>query len=207
MKTHQRMIDESALPDRAARFVQAGEASRQLVAHGYRAIGLDHFARPNDAMAQALAAGRLHRNFQGYTTDQASTLIGFGASAIGAMAEGYVQNAVPFKTYGRAIESGVLAIERGLRLSVDDRARRAVIEALMCNLSVDLDAIERDFGQQPGSLAESAARLAPLIGDGLAEVTGATVRITERGRPFMRSVCAVFDRYLGQGAARHSQAV
>jgi len=207
MKSHQRLIDPAALPDRAARFAQAGEASRRLVAHGYHAIGLDHFARPHDAMAQALAGQRLHRNFQGYTSDQASTLIGFGASAIGALTDGYVQNAVPFKAYGLAIEAGVLAVERGFRLSDDDRARRAAIEALMCNLSVDLSAIERDFGQPPGCLSEATVQLAPMISDGLVEVSGTKVRITERGRPFMRSVCTVLDHYLGRGAARHSQAV
>lgn len=207
LKTHQKMIDEAALPGPAERFAQAEAAGRHLALRGYRAIGLDHFARESDAMTRALNDGRLRRNFQGYTTDAASALIGLGASAIGALPDGYVQNAVPFKSYATAIEGGALAVNRGLRLSDDDRARRLVIERLMCQMEADIGSIERQHRLPAWSLTGAIEALRPMAADGLVELSGDHVRITERGRPFMRSACAAFDRYLGQGAARHSRAV
>jgi oxygen-independent coproporphyrinogen-3 oxidase len=207
MKTHQRMIDESALPDGHARYEQAEAAAARLVSHGYRRIGLDHFARADDPMSRALDEGTLHRNFQGYTTDEAKVLLGFGASSIGALPQGYVQNAVPFRAYGEAVEGGRLAVTRGVELDDDDRLRRDIIERLMCDMAVDLAAAGAAYGVDPASFADELAALGPLVADGIAEVEGTTVRITEEGRPLMRTVCAVFDKYLGTGAARHSRAV
>jgi oxygen-independent coproporphyrinogen-3 oxidase len=207
MKTHQRLIDEEALPDSEERWRQAEEAAARLVEGGYRRIGLDHFARPEDPMTRALDEGRLRRNFQGYTDDPAGVLLGFGASSIGALPQGYVQNAVPFKAYGAAIRDGELAVTRGLQLDDDDRLRRAVIEHLMCDLEVDLDEIAVGFGAAAADFAAELEALAAMERDGLVEVTGGTLRIPEPARPLMRTVCAVFDRYLASGAARHSRAV
>ena len=207
MKTHQRMIDESALPDEAERLAQSAAVAARLVEHGYRRIGLDHFARQGDEMAQAQDEGRLRRNFQGYTTDRAAVLLGFGASAIGALAEGYVQNAVPFGHYADAIGAGALAVSRGVRLDDDDRLRRAIIERLMCDLTVDLEAQCAAHGAAVDGFAEAVAALAPMERDGLVVVDGHRISITEPGRALMRSVCAVFDRYLDAGQARYSQAV
>ena len=128
-------------------------------------------------------------------------MIGFGASAIGALAEGYVQNAVPIGQYADDIESGRLAVRRGIVLTADDRLRRDVIEKLMCGLAADLS----KFGE--GLFADELARLAPLAADGVVEIEDRRVRVTEAGRPLLRSVCAVFDRYLGTSAGRHSRAV
>ena len=206
MKAHQRMIDEDRLPPGPERLAQALAAGRRLGEHGYRAIGLDHFARPADALARALDEGRLRRNFQGYTTDRASVLLGFGASAIGSLGEGYVQNQVPFADYGRAIRKGRLAVARGIQLTADDRLRRAVIERLMCGLAADLEEIAAGFGLDE-TFAPELAALKPLAEDGLVDVRGSHVRITERGRPWMRTIAAQFDRYLETGKARHSRAV
>ncbi len=203
MKTHQRMIDEADLPDGRARMAQSEAAAERLVGHGYRRIGLDHFAAPRDAMTVAADSGALRRNFQGYTTDAAAALIGFGASAIGALAEGYVQNAVPFGHYADDIGAGRLAVRRGIALTADDRLRRAVIERLMCELAVDL----ADLGADGDTFADELQRLRPMEDDGLVEIDGGHIRVTETGRPLLRSVCAVFDRYLGSGAGRHSPAV
>lgn len=203
MKAHQKMIAEDALPDSRERFRQAAAAAARLVEHGYRRIGLDHFARAGDAMARALDEGRLRRNFQGYTTDPAETLIGLGASSIGALPDGYVQNSAPLRAWGEAVKSGRPATVRGVALSDDDRVRRAIIEQLMCTLRVDLD----DVAGANGDWAEERERLAPMIEDGIAELDGGVLSITEAGRPLMRAVCAVFDRYLADGKARHSQAV
>ena len=206
MKTHQRMIDEAALPGGPERLAQAEAAAARLVEHGYRRIGLDHFARPGDALAKAVDDGKLRRNFQGYTTDRAEYLLGFGASAIGSLPQGYVQNEVPFAAYGRAIKAGRLATVRGLELSADDRLRRDVIERLMCGLEVDLEATAAAHGTVEPFAAE-LARLAAMAANGVVELTGPRVRISEVGRPWMRTVAAVFDRYLEAGKARHSLAV
>ncbi len=207
MKTHQKMIAEADLPDAAERFEQAEAAAARLVGHGYRRIGLDHFALATDPMSIALEQGRLRRNFQGYTTDRAKALIGFGASSIGALPQGYVQNAVPLRQYAEAVQDGRLPIVKGIALQDEDRMRRDIIEQLMCALEVDLDRIARDYGKDVRHFAGELAELLPMARDGLAEIDGARVRISEFGRPLMRTVCAVFDRYLAAGTARHSKAV
>ena len=201
MKTHQRMINEADLPDGPTRWAQSEAAAERLVGHGYRRIGLDHFAAADDALAVADETGRLRRNFQGYTTDRAETLLGFGASAIGALAEGYVQNVAPIGQYTDNVESGRLAVRRGIALTPDDRLRRDVIEKLMCGNAVDLSCLDE------GGFSDELEQLAPMASDGVVEIDGGCVRVTEAGRPLLRSVCAVFDRYLGTGSGRHSRAV
>lgn len=207
MKTHQKMIPDAALPDGPARLTQARVAADALIAHGFRAIGLDHFAAPEDALARALDAGRLKRNFQGYTDDSAGVLVGFGASAIGQLPEGYVQNAVPFHLYDEAIAAGRLATSRGLILAPEDRLRRAAIEKLMCDMVVDLAQLARAHGFPESTFDADLAQLEPMVADGLVAVSGATVRIPEDARLLMRTVAAVFDRYLQTGRGRHSRAV
>jgi oxygen-independent coproporphyrinogen III oxidase len=206
MKTHQRMIDETLLPGGEERLTQAEAAARPIAAHGYRRIGLDHFARPGDALATALDEGRLKRNFQGYTTDRAPYLLGFGASAIGNLPQGYVQNEVPLAAYGRAIAAGRLATVRGFQLSADDRLRRDIIERLMCGLEVDLEATVAAHGANQ-SFAAEMSRLDDMAANGAVEIAGSRVRVSERGRPWMRTVASVFDRYLETGKGRHSRAV
>lgn len=207
MKTHQRMIAEDALPDGSERFEQAEAAAARLVENGYRRIGLDHFALPGDSMALALDEGRLHRNFQGYTTDQAQALIGFGASSIGALPEGYVQNAVPLRAWADAVRHGQPAVDKGVALSDEDRLRRAIIERLMCDLRVDLAAVTRRYPETPDHFAAELDALVPMVEDGLVRIDGDLVEITELGQPLMRTVCAVFDTYLATGTGRHSRAV
>jgi oxygen-independent coproporphyrinogen-3 oxidase len=202
LKTHQRLIDERALPDGAQRWAQFEAAAILMRAAGYLWIGLDHFAKPDDPLAVASATGRLHRNFQGYTTDPCEALIGFGATAIGALPQGYVQNAAGINDYARSIRDDHLPIARGIALTDDDRRRRAIIERLMCELRVDLSI----YGGADEFSAERG-RLDGMVADGLLEHDGSSIVITERGRPFMRAVCAVFDRYLAAGTGRHSRAV
>ena len=206
MKAHQRMIDEGALPDGPERMAQSQAVARRLAEHGYKPIGLDHFARADDALTIALDEGRIRRNFQGYTTDPAPLLLGFGASAIGSLPHGYVQNEASLRAYARRIADGRFAITRGVELTADDRLRRAVIERLMCGLEVDLAATMDRFGIAEGFAPELDA-LASMETAGLVKVTGSHVRITEKGRPLLRTVAAVFDRYLDKGGVRHSQAV
>jgi oxygen-independent coproporphyrinogen-3 oxidase len=207
MKVHQKMIPEDALPGGLERLHQARAAAEALAAHGYRPIGLDHFAKPEDSLTRALDEGRLRRNFQGYTDDSAGVLIGFGTSAIGQFPQGYVQNAVPFHAYDEAIAAGRLAVHRGVELGPEDRLRRAVIERLMCDMTADLASLARTHGFPEDAFAAEIAALAPMVDDGIAEIAGSVVRVTEAGRLFMRTVAAVFDDYLGRGPGRHSRAV
>ncbi|HWM49349.1 MAG TPA: oxygen-independent coproporphyrinogen III oxidase [Xanthobacteraceae bacterium] len=208
-KARQRLIDAAALPGLTARIAQAEVAAQALAAHGYVAIGLDHFARPDDSLAIAARERRLHRNFQGYTTDAADALIGFGVSAIGRLPQGYAQNVADVGNYARAIESGRLATARGFAFAGEDRLRAHVIEALMCNLAVDLDAAI-DAVPTPGAnpnFAAELAELAPLAARGLVTIDGHRITVTEAGRPFVRLVAAAFDAYLTAAPARHSVAV
>lgn len=200
MKRHQRLLEEAMLPDAAERAAQFEVAAARLEAAGYVAIGLDHFALPDDSLALAQRQSRLHRNFQGYTTDDACALLGFGASAISALPQGYVQNAVPIPEYRDAIRKGRLATVRGIRVSADDRLRRGIIERLMCDFAVDLNG-------SAGSLAAELEALEPFRADGLLTVDDGLIRVGPAGRPLIRTICAVFDAHLQRGLARHSRAV
>lgn len=206
LKAHQRLIDEAKLPDALGRLQQADAARETLTKLGYVQIGLDHFAQPDDDLVTAARTGRLHRNFQGYTTDQADVLIGLGASAIGRFAQGFVQNAPDVGGYARAIASGQLATARGIVLSADDRVRGGIIERLMCDFSVDLGAFVGSNRVADRFRAELEA-LAPLEAEGLVHLHGDRIRVTEKGRPFVRLAAAVFDAYLPKARARHSVAV
>ena len=207
MKPHQKMINEAALPGTAERMRQYTAGSARLVEKGYVAIGLDHFARPGDPLAVALAEGRLHRNFQGYTIDEAPVLLGFGASAVGSLPQGYAQNTAPLRAYRESIAAGELPIARGIAFRGEDRLRGEVIERLMCDLTADVDAIARRHGAAPGVFGAELERLAPLIDDGICTVDESRVTVTEKGRPLVRLVAAAFDAYLNAGGQRHSRAV
>ncbi len=211
MKKHQRLIDEAALPGPESRFAQYMAAADRLTRAGYRWIGLDHFARPEDSLAVAAKDGTLRRNFQGYTTDGAEARIGFGPSAIGVLPQGFIQNTAVMHDYREMVASGELPIVRGRRLSDDDRLRSAVIERLMCDLSADLGRISRDFGSGAADFAAEIAALDGMLADGLVEIEqgdlGPVVHVTAKGRPFVRAACAVFDRYLNPGETRHARAV
>lgn len=211
MKKHQALISEASLPGAAARLAQERVIRRVLEEEGgYLPIGLDHFARPEDAMAGALAAGRLHRGFQGYTTDAASVLIGIGASAIGSLPQGYVQNASTAAAYASAIGEGGLATARGAALTAEDRLRRSVIEQIMCGSEVDLPALAGEMGMSAAALLADAAPLSGFAADGLVEWDGRRVVVTPEGRHFVRNVAALFDSYLKRPAAtaaRHARAI
>ncbi|PWG01712.1 oxygen-independent coproporphyrinogen III oxidase [Sphingosinicella humi] len=206
-KLHQRKIEEAALPDGAARHAQAEAIAAALVDAGYVRIGLDHFARPDDSLALASARGALHRNFQGYTTDDCDTLIGFGASSIGRLPQGYVQNAVLIGDYQRRIAEGTPAVSKGRAFAPEDRLRAAVIERIMCDYRVDLDAVCARFDADPDRLARSADGLEALIADDIAHRRDNVIAIADEARPLVRVLAATFDQYLGQAPARHSRAI
>ena len=179
-----------------------------LVEQGYERIGLDHFALPGDGLAIAAREGRLRRNFQGYTDDNVPTLIAFGASSISALPEGYAQNIVETGAYTRAVMAGTLPIAKGIAFSGEDRLRAAIIERLMCDMAVDLDAVSAQFAPLQPSFAEERAKLKDLAAEGLIEFKGSRIVVKEEARPALRIVCAVFDSYLAESATpRHAAAV
>ena len=145
-----------------------------------RPIGLDHFAKPDDTLAVAQREGRLARNFQGYTTDSAPALIGFGASAISALPQGYAQNLADVPSYRKAMLAGGLATARGIALSDDDRLRRAIIERLMCDLEVDLDAVAAPFGRSARDFHAELALLVPLATGIVVRDFGPVLRVPPR---------------------------
>ncbi|MGO1120784.1 oxygen-independent coproporphyrinogen III oxidase [Rhodovibrionaceae bacterium A322] len=207
MKKHQLLMPVEALPETEERFEQAETAARILVEAGYRRIGLDHFARPDDAMALALDEGQLHRNFQGYTTDAAPALIGLGASAIGSLPQGYQQNHVGMPEYRKAVQAGILPVARGVAVTPEDLYRRSLIEGVMCDLAVDLAEVAKRFPGQKLDLSAEKAQLAAFAQDGVITWDGNRLDVTEPGRTLVRAVAAVFDSYLKPDEGRHSRAV
>jgi oxygen-independent coproporphyrinogen III oxidase len=195
------------LPGAAERFRASRLASELMVAWGYDRIGIDHFALPNDSLAVAARSGRLRRNFQGYTSDNCEALVGLGASAISRLPQGYAQNAVPVDEYMRRVTGGQIAVTRGIELDQDDRARSYAIERLMCDFRLNRADVKRRFGAYADALLADADRLAEADQDGILFKDEAAIRVTERGRPFVRSICAALDPYFGAGGARHSLAV
>ena len=207
MAKNQVLIPEDALPDTTERFRQRQAIEDVFRDHGYAVIGLDHFARHDDALGIASASGRLRRNFQGYTTDEAEVLLGFGASSIGALPGGYVQNHHAVPAWRDAVRAGVLPIARGIGLTEADRLRRGVIERVMCDFAVNPRAAAVAVGAEPDCLDDAEPALRALTEDGLVRRDGEWVVVTEKGRPFVRAVAAAFDSYLARGVARHSAAV
>jgi oxygen-independent coproporphyrinogen-3 oxidase len=208
-RKHQRAIDEAELPDAPERFRQMLAAAEALQATGFRNIGFDHFARPGDGLAIAAEQGRLRRNFQGYTDDQAGTLIGFGASSIGNLPGGYVQNTPVTNDWMKRIGEGVLPVTRGCAVSDEDRLRRALIEEVMCNGSVDAAAVCSDYGADADSLSGAFWRLERLRHDGLVDIDrdARIVTATDLGRLYLRNIAHCFDSYHDPSEQRHSRAI
>jgi oxygen-independent coproporphyrinogen-3 oxidase len=206
-KKHQRKIDEAALPDGAERYRQANMIAKCLTDAGYWQIGLDHFALPDDSLATAQAAGKLHRNFQGYTTDTSDILLGFGASAIGRLEQGYVQNEVAPRAYCAQIGDGELPTRKGYALTADDRLRADIIERIMCDFHVDLEQICAKHDATPDAVLRSADRLPMQIDDGIACLDGTVLSVADDTRHLVRSVASVFDAYLGVSGPVYSRAV
>ena len=206
-KKHQRKIEEAALPNSLERHRQSEAIANALAKAGYVRIGLDHFALPGDSMALALYEGTLRRNFQGYTTDTGNILLGFGASAIGHLPQGYVQNEVGTRAYSQSIASRQLATVKGYALTSDDRLRAEIIERIMCDFGADLDPICARHGSAPETMLQSLPRLRDLIADGVIELDGASLAVKDQFRFLVRSVAAAFDAHLERSDGLHSRAV
>jgi oxygen-independent coproporphyrinogen III oxidase len=207
-RAQQRLIEQSDLPSSPERLAQAEAAHETLVQLGYQPIGLDHYARPGDQLAATAKTGHLLRNFQGYTDDDADALVGLGASAISRLPQGFAQNVAAVGNYARMIAAGKLATVKGIALSDDDRVRGRIIERLMCDMAVDLAAVADESGfDVDTNFSDELESLQPFQENGSVLIEGCCIRITEKGRPFMRLVASVFDTYLTRAKSRHSVAV
>ncbi|RWX80777.1 oxygen-independent coproporphyrinogen III oxidase [Neorhizobium lilium] len=205
-KKHQRLIEEDTLPGASERNEQAEAIAKELAAAGYVRIGLDHFALPEDTLAIASMSGTLRRNFQGYTDDSCDTLIGLGASAIGNLPAGYFQNEVPLGRYAEQVSSGNLPTAKGYLMTEEDKLRAKIIERLMCDFEVDLEALCRGTGLDHAELTKDNDRLAELVADGVVRMTGDRVIVSQDARFMVRAVAAAFDAYLGSFGRTHAKA-
>jgi oxygen-independent coproporphyrinogen-3 oxidase len=193
----QRRIVSAELPDAAAKIGMLSQSISAFLDAGYVYVGMDHFALPGDSLAVAKRQGRLHRNFQGYSTQPDCDLIGLGVSAIGRLGATYSQNAKTLEEYSDHLNQGRLPVVRGLALTRDDLVRRAVIMALMCQGRLTFESIELawllDFKHYFSAELEA---LRELVDEGLVQVDETAIQVTERGWFFVRAIAMVFDRYL-----------
>lgn len=203
LRPHQKRLEKLGLPSPEERWHLAAAAREAFDGAGFAPIGFDHYARRDDALAVAAAAGRLRRNFQGYTVLGAADVLGVGASAVSDFGEAYVQNHHRVSNYYAAVDAAALEKERVCRLSPDDRLRRRVIFDLMCNLELDTTAYGVDFTR---IFATELDRLVELAEAGIVEL-GAHIRVTEPGRPLLRTVAGVFDAYAGAAQVISAKAV
>lgn len=196
---HQRALLDEELPGPEQKLEMFIEAHNRLIAEGYEFIGMDHYALPDEALSRGLREGTLRRNFMGYTTLRGVDLLGFGTSAISDYHGAYAQNTKKLSEYKRALSEGVLPTERGLLLNDDDLLRQFIIEEVMCNGVLPLDV-------RPGVRAAVEAErgaLEKLASDGMLELDEKTLRVTQKGRIFLRNIAVHFDAYLKKPGESH----
>ena len=197
----QRHIDSTKLPTAAEKLGLLQMTVERLSAAGYRYIGMDHFALAGDPLAIAQEEGKLHRNFQGYSSQPDCDLVGLGVSSIGKVGAAYAQNVKTLREYYARVENYQLAIGRGFKLSSEDRLRRDVIQSIMCRGSVDTLAIERDHCIDFQShFASELEQLRPMLTDGLLDDLGEHIAVSAKGRFLVRNVAMTFDTYLNRTA-------
>ncbi|EPS4616054.1 oxygen-independent coproporphyrinogen III oxidase [Klebsiella michiganensis] len=197
----QRKIKDADLPSAEQKLDILQETIVSLTAAGYQFIGMDHFARPDDELAIAQREGILHRNFQGYTTQGDTDLLGMGVSAISMIGDCYAQNQKELKQYYQQVDETGTALWRGIALTRDDCIRRDVIKALICHFRLDFAAVEAQWDLTFDSyFADDMKLLAPLAKDGLVEVDEKGIQVTPKGRLLIRNICMCFDTYLRQKA-------
>lgn len=199
MKPHQKLIHPEDLPTPEMKLALLKMTIEQLTEAGYRYIGMDHFAKPDDELAIAQQQKTLHRNFQGYSTRAGADLFGFGMSSISHFDTVYAQNAKTMKEYAGMVEQQRFPVVLGYRMTRDDQIRKHVIMRLMCNLEVDKSDVERRFRILFDEYFDASLdRLQEFVDTGLVEHTPTGVRVTEEGRLFLRNIAMCFDAHLEQ---------
>jgi oxygen-independent coproporphyrinogen-3 oxidase len=194
----QRRIDCAALPDAQLRFSQAALGHRILTTAGYRAVGFDHYALPEDPLSLAAGEGRLRRNFQGFTDDPANILIGLGASAVSQFPNFFAQNDKNAGRYRTRVSAGLLPADRGVIRTKEDQQRGRVIERLLCDGEAS---VERLIDP------ELVGRLDPFIARGLIFFDGSRLWLDDQARPYARVIASLFDTYLHPAPRRFSSAI
>ena len=193
----QRRINEDELPSSETKLDMLSLCIKRLTEAGYVYIGMDHFAKPNDDLAVAQRQGRLHRNFQGYSTHAEAEMVSVGVSAISSVGSTYSQNEKTLDAYYERIEQGELPIIRGIKLNVDDLLRRIIIQMLMCNFELSIKSLELAYPITFASyFATELEKLRALEADGLLNIDPEWITVTPKGRLLIRNICMVFDRYL-----------
>ena len=201
MKKHQKLIQEETLPLIDARLALQKLTLEKLTAAGYVYIGMDHFARPEDELVKAQQSKTLYRNFQGYTTHKDCDILAFGVSAISQTEDVYAQNVKVLSEYRELIEADRLPIERGLRITHEDKLRRDAISRIMCDLELDKASFGRAWDIDVDSyFADALEELKGMEADGLVVLESGKVHVTEAGRVFLRNIAMAFDSYLHQQA-------
>ncbi|MGB8337654.1 MAG: oxygen-independent coproporphyrinogen III oxidase [Burkholderiales bacterium] len=206
----QRFINVNELPAPEVKLKLLGLSVQRLTEAGYVYIGMDHFARQDDSLAEAQRQRRLHRNFQGYSTHAECDLVSFGVSAIGAIGPTYSQNTHQLPDYYDHLDRDLLPIIRGIELSPDDLIRRAVIQALMCQFELSTKAIETEYSIDfEKYFCEEITELLDFAQSGMIEFDGGHITVTPKGRMLIRNICMVFDRYLRetQTLAQYSRVI
>jgi oxygen-independent coproporphyrinogen-3 oxidase len=197
----QKQIEAADLPTPEAKLALLQLAIDKLGAAGYVYIGMDHFALPDDDLAQAQARGGLHRNFMGYTTHADSDLIGLGVSAISHIGDSFSQNPRDLVSWQAALDAGRLPVFRGMKLSEDDQLRADLIQSLMCQGEIPIAALERRYAIDFQTyFAHALQKLQPLLADGLVRIDPGLIKVTTPGRLLLRNIAMCFDRYLDQPA-------
>ncbi|MEW7009401.1 oxygen-independent coproporphyrinogen III oxidase [Lentilitoribacter sp. EG35] len=207
LKKHQNMINDQELPNIEQRHQQADFADQFLTSSGLQKIGIDHYATPEDSLTKALNEGTLHRNFQGYTTDQCNNLLGLGASSINQYDGGFIQNTVPTKQYKAQISEGKFAANRGYELTQDDRIRGYVIERLMCDFSFNFDDVAIKFGDTGTPIIETAKSVVLQDSDDLCWIGNGKFNVSADKRAFTRIVASKFDAYLSKQNSKFSKPI
>ncbi|MGB7453801.1 MAG: coproporphyrinogen III oxidase, partial [Lysobacterales bacterium] len=193
----QRMISSEQVPEPEVRLQLLASTIRKLVDAGYVYIGMDHFALPDDELSIAMEEGTLQRNFQGYSTMRETDLVGMGVSAIGKVGNSFVQNLKDIRDWQAALDNDQLPVWRGLSLSGEDRLRRGVISAIMCQGFVQFGDFERKYGIDFNDhFALELKLLKPLEDDGLIELSERTIEVTPTGLLLLRAIAMKFDEYL-----------
>ena len=193
----QRRIQSEDLPNPETKLHMLQDSIHMLTQAGYIYIGMDHFAKPNDSLAKAQQSGKLHRNFQGYTTHPDCDLVALGVSSISQIGHSYLQNSADIEEYQTQLGNDILPIKKGLTLTPEDEIRQAVIKQLICHFKLDFDTLEQNFNVQARShFTKELEQLARFEEDGLLSITTQGIQVHNKGILLIRSICMAFDEYL-----------
>ncbi|MCL1056234.1 oxygen-independent coproporphyrinogen III oxidase [Shewanella algae] len=197
----QRKIKDEHLPSPQQKLDMLHQTIETLTGAGYQYIGMDHFAKPDDELAKLQREGRLHRNFQGYTTQEECDLLGLGVSSISQIGDCYAQNQKDIRPYYEAIDEQGHALWKGCKLNRDDEIRRAVIKQLICHFELDMAKMEQQLGIQfEDYFAEDLKLLQTFIDDKLVNIENRQISISPTGRLLIRNICICFDVYFREKA-------